>query len=108
MVSNSGTDFTITRRASSQGGSQTTRTVRLIPQSLANKDTSALYVEGLMNSAGDQPHMFVANYNADIQAGDTLKFNSMLYHLDQPQYIYEGGIAVSAHAVGRVRAVAFT
>lgn len=69
-----GQEYVVTRPGI-ESATATTRTVKLRPYPIHNRDDFAKYnLEGIVNVADDAPVVFFAKVGADIKPGDTLSY----------------------------------
>lgn len=93
----SGQPLTVTRPATAQGGSVTTRTVYFLPQPLNATNAAALLLEAGRNAGEGNPYDFVTSGDADVSENDSIAYGGFNWRVlnINPQVL--GGVAVTLH-----------
>ena len=90
-----GQPLTVSRRASSQGGSATTQTVYFIVKPMAIGDTSPITSEANLSGQQDNPYTFTCAGDEDIRESvDRIYYGGMYYRVSNANPYMWGGEAV--------------
>ncbi len=97
QVRNAGQSLTVTRRASTQTGTDTTSSIYFLPQPLNVTGAGNLNLEAGLNVGEDNPYDFVASGAEDVIENDKITYNGFKWRVFNVNAQVLSGVQVSLH-----------